>query len=138
MLLKELNKFCKNSLIDHLGMEFISAGKGQVKVKMPVDNRTIQPLGILHGGSIMALAETAGSAGSFLLVDREIYDVFGIEINGNHIANTKTKYVIAVADIVHEGKNTHVWNVNVYNADKKLISVCRITNMIIDKKLKRK
>ncbi len=133
LIINELNDFCKNSLIDHLDIKFIKSKEGYLEAKMPVDRRTIQPMGLLHGGAIMALAETVGSAGSYLLIDRDKFDVMGIEINGNHIANTKTDYVVAVGEIIHKGQITHVWSIKVFDADNVPVSVCRLTNIIINK-----
>ena len=103
---------------------------------MPVDKRTIQPMKLLHGGAVMALAETVASAGSFLKLDTNTFDVLGLEVNGNHIGNTTSAFVIATAKIIHEGKQTHVWDVSVNDEFGKPISVCRVTNIIIKKEKK--
>jgi 1,4-dihydroxy-2-naphthoyl-CoA hydrolase len=131
--IEELNNFCKGTLIEHLGIQFIEFNQESIKARMPVDNRTIQPMKLLHGGAVMALAETVASAGSFLLVDNKIYDVLGLELNGNHIGNTTSSFVIATANIIHKGKQTHVWNVSVNDEFDKPISVCRVTNIILKK-----
>jgi 1,4-dihydroxy-2-naphthoyl-CoA hydrolase len=130
---EDINEFCKNSLIDHLGIEITGISTDTVKATMPVDNRTKQPLGLLHGGAVMALVETAGSIGSYNLVDPGKYDVVGIEINGNHIGNTKCRFVYAIAHLIHHGKKTHVWNVDIFDEENTPISVCRITNMVLEK-----
>jgi len=132
-ILKDLNDFCKNSLIDYLDIRFTKTKDGYLEAKMPVDRRTIQPMGLLHGGAIMALAETVGSAGSYLMLERDKFNVVGIEINGNHIGNTKTDYVIAVGELIHRGQKTHVWDIKVFDAENVPISVCRLTNLIINK-----
>ena len=132
--LKELNAFCKNTLIDNLGIEFTFVEEGKLNATMPVDSRTIQPAKILHGGALMALAETVGSAGSMLLIDRENFNVVGIEINGNHIGNTTTGLVTAKGLLLHKGNSTHVWEIKIFDEEKKLLSICRLTNMIIEKK----
>ncbi|MBN2610800.1 MAG: hotdog fold thioesterase [Bacteroidales bacterium] len=130
---EDINKICKGSLIDHLGIVFTESGEKAIKAVMPVDSRTKQPMGLLHGGAVMALVETVGSVGSYNIVDREKFDVVGMEINGNHIGNTKCKYVYAKARLLHKGKRTHVWGVEVFDEDHKAISICRITNMVIEK-----
>ncbi len=130
---EDINILCKDTLIEHLGILITEAGKKIIKATMPVDTRTRQPLGLLHGGAIMALVETVGSVGSFNIVDRDKYDVVGIEINGNHIASAKSGIVYAVGHLIHQGKKTHVWTVNVFDESHKPVSVCRITNMILDK-----
>lgn len=131
--IKDVNELCKNSLIDHLGIVITELSFDTVKATMPVDNRTKQPLGLLHGGAVMALVETVGSVGSYNLVDPEKFDVVGIEINGNHIGNTNLHYVYAVGHLVHQGKKTHVWSVNIFDEKNVPVSVCRMTNMVIEK-----
>lgn len=131
LTIETINEICKNTLISNLGIEFIFADDTTVKAKMPVDQRTIQPMKILHGGANMALAETVGSAGSFLLIDRETQRVVGLEINGNHVASAKEGFVTATGKIVHKGSRTHVWTVEIHDQNNKLISTCRITNMIL-------
>ena len=133
LTVKDINEFCKNSLIEHLGISITETGAEKVKATMPVDSRTKQPFGLLHGGAVMALAETVGSIGSYNLVDPEKYDVVGIEINGNHIGNTKCSFVYAIARLIHQGKITHVWDVDIFDEESIPISVCRITNMVIEK-----
>jgi uncharacterized protein (TIGR00369 family) len=134
--LESLNNFCQNTLIDHLGIEFTRYEDNHLEASMPVDHRTIQPMKIIHGGALMALAETVGSAGSILLVDREKYDVVGIEINGNHVGNTMQGKVSAIGKILHQGNSTHIWEIKIYDNLGKLISICRLTNMIIEKQQK--
>jgi len=134
MTVDTLNEICKNSLIDHLGIVFTDISKKKIKATMPVDNRTRQPLGLLHGGAIMALVETVGSAGSYCIIDQEKYDVVGIEINGNHVKNTDCNEVYAIGELLHKGSRTHVWSVTVFDANNIPLSYCRITNMIIEKK----
>jgi len=130
---KDINELCKNSLIEHLGITITEINANGVRATMPVDNRTKQPLGLLHGGAVMALVETVGSIGSYNLVDPEKFDVVGIEINGNHIGNTKCSYVYAIAHLIHHGRKTHVWNVDIFDEENTPISVCRITNMVLEK-----
>jgi 1,4-dihydroxy-2-naphthoyl-CoA hydrolase len=129
----EINKFCKNTLIEHLGIVFTEITEDTVKATMPVDHRTKQPMGLLHGGAAMALVETVGSVGSYVLVDHTQFDVVGMEINGNHVGNTFEKMAYAVGKLLHKGKRTHVWGVNIYDEKDRPISICRITNMIVEK-----
>ena len=130
---ENINELCRNSLIDHLGITITEMNENTVRATMPVDNRTKQPLGLLHGGAVMALAETVGSLGSYNLVDPLKFDVVGIEINGNHIGNTKSSYVYAVAKLIHHGKITHVWSVDIFDEENTPISVCRMTNMVLER-----
>ncbi len=134
---ENVNDLCRNSLIDHLGIKITEMSENTVKATMPVDNRTKQPMGLLHGGAVMALAETVGSLGSYNLVDPLKYDVVGIEVNGNHIGNTKNSFVYAVARLIHHGRITHVWSVDIFDGEDTPISVCRITNMVVERNEKR-
>ena len=133
MTVDEVNQLCRNTLIDHLGIEFTEITDGFVVARMPVDKRTIQPMNLLHGGATLALAESVGSVGSYVMVDRTKYDVVGMEINANHIGNTNAKYVIATGEIIHKGQKTHVWDIKISDQYNSPISVCRLTNMIIEK-----
>ncbi len=129
--LEMLNKLCKNTMMEHLGIEYIELSKGRIVAKMPVDNRTIQPMKRLHGGATMALAESVGSAGSLTLVNPDEFMVLGVEINGSHVATTKENEVFGIGTIVHQGKTSHVWNIRIEDKTGKLISFCRITNRIV-------
>jgi 1,4-dihydroxy-2-naphthoyl-CoA hydrolase len=130
----QLNILCKNTLVDHLGIEFISAVEGEVVARMPVDNRTIQPFKILHGGASLALAETLASAGSAMLVDLSGSAVVGVEVNGNHVGSATSGFVVGTATIVHQGKQTHVWNIEIVDETKRKIMIGRVTVMVIIKK----
>ena len=101
---------------------------------MPVDHRTVQAMGHLHGGATAALAETVGSMGSALLVDREKYAVMGIEVNANHLKSVRSGQVTATGTLLHKGRTTHVWDIRVHNDAGELIAVCRLTNVVITKK----
>lgn len=132
-LISELNEFCKNTLVEHLGIEFTEAGEDFLKARMPVDNRTKQPMGILHGGASLALAETVGSAASIAIVDNQKYNVVGMQMTANHVGQATHGWVNATATLVHKGTRTHVWDILIINEEGKKISVCRLTNMIIEK-----
>lgn len=126
-----INKLCKNTLMEHLGMQFTELTAGRVVATMPVDKRTVQPLGRLHGGATMALAESIGSIGSSFLVDTEKFHVLGVEISGSHIGTTTEDEVIAIGTIIHQGKSSHVWEIKVQDKHQKLISLCRLSCRII-------
>lgn len=128
---KELNDLCKNTMMEHLGIEFTELSPGRVVARMPINERTIQPMKRLHGGAIMTLAESVGSAGSLALVDMSKFYVLGVEISGSHVGTTKEDYVLAEAGIVHQGASSHVWEIHVKDINDVLISVCRLTNRII-------
>lgn len=123
-------------MIEHLGIEFTELTYGHVVATMPVDHRTIQPMKRLHGGAIMTLAESVGSAGSLAIVDRSEYIVLGVEISGSHVGTTIENYVLAEANLVHEGVTSHVWEIHVKDKNDTLLSVCRLTNRIIPVKPK--
>ena len=136
LTVEELNNLCKNTMIEHLGIEFTELAYGHVVATMPVDHRTIQPMNRLHGGAIMTLAESVGSAGSLAIVERSEFIVLGVEINGSHVGTTLESYVLAEANIVHEGVTSHVWEIHVKDKNNTLLSVCRLTNRIIPIKQK--
>ncbi len=129
--LEMLNKLCKNTMMEHLGIEFIDVSEGRIVAKMPIDNRTVQPMKRLHGGATMALAESVGSAGSITLVDPAKFNVLGVEISGSHVATTSEKEVFGIGIIVHRGKTSHVWEIRIEDKNAKLISFCRLTNRIV-------
>jgi len=133
MTIDEINNFCKNSLVGHLDIEFIEVTPTTVVAKMPVHTPTHQPMGYLHGGASLALAETVGSAGSLFQIDPEKYNVFGMQVTGNHISTAKDGYVFATATLLHKGRTTHVWDVEIRDEENKLISVVRVTNAIVEK-----
>ena len=133
---EELNNLCRNTMIEHLGIEFTELTNGHVVARMPIDERTIQPMKRLHGGAIMTLAESVGSAGSLALVDSSRYIVLGVEISGSHVGSTSEDYVLAEGNIVHQGASSHVWEIHVRDKNDTLISVCRLTNRIIPIKTK--
>jgi 1,4-dihydroxy-2-naphthoyl-CoA hydrolase len=127
----ELNAYCQGTLNTALGIEFTEITKESIKATMPVDERTIQPMGMLNGGASMALVETVASAGANLYLDREKEVGFGLEINGNHCKPAfKGDTVTAIATPIHVGKTTHVWQVHIYNSESELINISRMTMAI--------
>lgn len=121
-------------MMEVLGVEYIDVQEGYVEARMPVDKRTHQPVGLLHGGASAALVETLGSMGSALLVDPNEYNVTGIEVNTNHVKGVREGWVIGKAKIVHRGKTTHLWNVDIFNENNELVATGRLTVLIIAKK----
>ena len=131
-----INQMNKNTLMEQLGIECIVLGKDYIVSRMPVDNRTHQPMGLLHGGASAALIESIGSMGSTLLIDLDKKQPVGLEINCNHIGGIKSGYVRATGKIVHAGKSTHLWQVDICEEETgRLICTGRLTLMIIDKRL---
>lgn len=124
----------ENTLIAALGIEWIEIGQGKVIATMPVDERTRQPMGYLHGGASVALAETAASVGTAAMIDLEKEICFGLEINANHIRSKKAGMVTATAEVLHRGKSTMVWDIKIKDENEMLICVSRCTMSIIEKK----
>jgi|SRR5690625_514226 len=123
------------TLLESLGIEVVSLDKQLVILTMPVDHRTRQPAGFLHGGASVALAETAASIGAILQVDPEKFNVFGIEINANHVKSKRDGLVTAKANPVHIGKTTMVWEINITDENNDLICISRCTVGVVPKKL---
>jgi len=121
-------------LMTSLGIEFIKTEKDNVTLTMPVDERTHQPAGFLHGGASVLLAETAASIGGFMNINQETELVFGIEINANHIKSKREGIVTAVATPIHIGKTTMVWNIRITDEENDLISISRCTLGVVPKK----
>lgn len=121
----------KNTLLEALGIEIVKLEKGKVIATMPVDHRTHQPFGLLHGGASVALAETVASLGAYELVDKEIEGVVGLEINANHIKGKRDGVVTAIATVLHQGRTTMVWDIKIVDEEEKLICVSRCTMAVI-------
>ena len=129
----QLQPLSDNTMGQHLGMEFIEVGEDFLKGRMPVDHRTRQPYGLLHGGASVALAETLGSVASAFVVDRSQYSAVGLEINANHLRGVREGFVTGIARPLHLGKTTHVWDIRIYDEKEKLVCVSRLTVAIIKK-----
>lgn len=123
-----------NTLMEALGIKLLSTDDQKIIMTMPVDARTRQPAGYLHGGASVALAETAASIGALLQVDDENESVFGIEINANHIKSKREGIVTAIATPFHIGKRTMVWNIDISDENDELVCVSRCTIGVIDDK----
>jgi 1,4-dihydroxy-2-naphthoyl-CoA hydrolase len=121
----------KGNLIDHLGIRFTEVGEDFVRATMPVDERTVQPYGLLHGGASVALAETLGSMGAAMCVDAADYLVVGQEINANHVRSARSGLVTGTARPIHIGGRTQVWGIDIVNEDNKLVCISRITLAVI-------
>ncbi len=129
-----LNKLSEHTLAEQLEIEFYDSGEDWLAARMPVNYKTRQPHGYLHGGASLALAETIASSGSYLLSDPEKETVFGVHVTGNHVSSIKEGTVIANATLVHKSKRTHIWDVRITDDAGKNISLCRVTNKIVEKK----
>ena len=132
--LNQINNFNRNTMMEILDIQCIEMGNDFIVATMPVDHRTHQPMGLLHGGASAALIESIGSIGSALLCDLTKEYPVGLEINANHIGGIKSGLVKAIGKIIHAGKRTHVWQVDIYdNESDKLICTGRLTVMIVQK-----
>ncbi len=131
---EEANLICQNTLVSHLGIRFLADEEGRFCATMPVASHTHQPMGLLHGGATAALAESLGSMASALLVDLERQSVVGIEVNANHLKGIRSGMVKATAEIIHQGRTTHVWDIRVTNEAGELVAVCRLTNLVIQQR----
>jgi 1,4-dihydroxy-2-naphthoyl-CoA hydrolase len=120
------------SLIGHLGIEVIEAGDDFLKARMPVDERTRQPAGVLHGGATVALAETLASWAASYVVDRTKHHCVGLEINANHLRPIADGFVYGTARPVHLGRTTHVWEVRVTDPKERLVAISRVTMAVLD------
>jgi 1,4-dihydroxy-2-naphthoyl-CoA hydrolase len=128
-----LNATSHGTLISHLNIEYTLIAKDVLCARMPVDHRAKQPMGILHGGASVVLAETVGSMAANLMVDRNKYYCVGLEINANHVRKASEGYVYAEAKPLHVGKTTHVWQIHITDEDGQLICTSRHTVAVIEK-----
>jgi uncharacterized protein (TIGR00369 family) len=133
-ILQNCNDFSKNTLMETLEIEFIDVGEDFLKAKMPVNSRIHQPMGLLHGGASVALAESVGSAASMLFVNAEKQEVRGIEISANHLRSKREGTVFATAKIIHQGRSIHLWEIKIEDEEGKLICLCKLSNIVLPKK----
>jgi len=122
-----LNSMNKNTLMETLSIEFIDVDENMIMAKMPVNPKVHQPYGILHGGATAALAETVGSCASALFIDK------GIELSINHLKSKKEGTVFGIAKPIHKGRTTHLWEIRIEDEAQNLISLCKLTNIVLDK-----
>lgn len=132
-ILETCNRFTKNTLMETLQIEYLDVGEDFLTAKMPVNSKVHQPMGLLHGGASVALAESVGSAASMVFIDQEKYDVLGIEISANHVKSKREGDVFATAKIIHKGNKLHLWEIRITDENNQLISICKLTNMILAK-----
>jgi 1,4-dihydroxy-2-naphthoyl-CoA hydrolase len=126
-------RFFRASLPMHLGIEFTEIGPDFLRGRMPVDDRTRQPFGILHGGASVALAETLGSTAAGLVVDPDKYRVVGQEINANHVRAVTDGFVIGTTRPLHVGKRSHVWEIRIADEQDRLVCISRITMFVMER-----
>lgn len=123
----------RETMATYLGIEWAGIGSDYLKARMPVDHRTRQPYGLLHGGASCVLSETVGSVASALVVDTSKYSCVGMEINANHLRSVREGWVTGTATPLHLGRNTHVWDIKIHDEQGQLICVSRLTVAIIQR-----
>ena len=133
-ILKVCNEICKGTLMETLEIEYIDVGENFLKAKMPVTSRVYQPDGVLHGGATAALAESVGSAASYVFLDGKEFFVRGIEISANHIKSISEGEVFATATILHKGRTTQLWDIRITDAHDNLVSLCKLTTIALPRK----
>ena len=130
----DLTALGRNTMSEYIGIEFVELGPDYLKGRMPVDYRTKQPYGLLHGGASCVLSETLGSIASALVIDREAFICVGLEINANHIRSATKGFVTGTASPLHLGKSTHVWDIKIHDEEGKLVCVSRLTVAVVPKR----
>lgn len=131
--LEKMNELSKGTLVEHLGIVYTEIGKDYLVGTMPVDNRTKQPLGLLHGGASAAFAETLGSMASLSLVNPETHQIVGIELNATHVKKVTDGFVTGKASLLSRSRKLHAWEIKITNEEGALICVSRLTVMVIPK-----
>lgn len=131
--LENLRPLGPNTMAEYIGIEWTEVGENYIKAKMPVDHRTKQPYGLLHGGASCVLAETIGSVASAMIIDQSKFICVGLEINANHIRSARDGCVTGICMPLHIGSTTHVWDIKIYDEREKLICVSRLTVAVLKK-----
>ena len=133
-ILKVCNGSSKDTLMETLEIEYTDVGADYLVGKMPVNSKVYQPDGVLHGGAMVALAESVGSMASYIFLDAQQFSIRGIEISANHVKSIREGDVIATAKIVHKGRTTQLWDIRLTDSEDNLISVCKLTTIALPKK----
>jgi len=130
---QELNATSAGTLVEHIGIEFLEVGEDYLKARMPVDRRTLQPMGLLHGGASAVLAETLGSVAAHLCEDVNQKHCVGLEINANHVRSVRSGFVYGVARPAHLGRSTQLWEIKITDEQDRLVCLSRLTMAVLDK-----
>ncbi|SHH15446.1 uncharacterized domain 1-containing protein [Flavobacterium micromati] len=133
-ILQYCNQASENTLMRTLNITYTDAGEDFLVATMPVNSAVHQPMGLLHGGATVALAESVGSAASMIFINSEVSEVRGIEISANHLKAKRSGMVTATARIIHKGASIHLWEIRIADENDNLISLCKLTNMILPKR----
>ena len=131
--IENLNELSRNTMVEHIGIEFLEVGDDYIKARMPVDHRTVQPAGLLHGGASVTLAETLGSVAANLCVDMSQKMCIGLDINANHIRSVTWGFVYGIVKPIHIGASTQVWEIRITDEQGKLVCISRLTMAVLNK-----
>ncbi len=129
--LSDINARIPGTMMEHIGIEFTEIGDDYIRGRMPVDHRTFQPAGLLHGGASVALAETLGSVSAFLCLERDDQYVVGMEINANHVRPVRSGYVYGECKPIHIGSSTHIWQTRITDEQDNLVCISRMTLAVL-------
>lgn len=132
--LNELTDLGKGTMGEHIGIEWLAVGETFLKARMPVDHRTRQPYGLLHGGASVSLAETIGSVGAAMVVDHSRHYCVGLEINANHVRSVRDGFVTGTGSPLHIGASTQVWEIRIEDMRGKLVCISRLTVAVLKRK----
>ncbi len=132
-ILEQCEKMCPNTLLETLEISFSEVGEDYLVAKMPVTPKVHQPDGVLHGGAMVALAESVGSAASYVFLNSKDFFIRGIEISANHVKSVKEGYVFAKAEVVHKGRTTQLWDIKIRDEEENLISIVKLTTIALPK-----
>lgn len=132
--IEAINKRNENTMASYIGIETIEIGNDYLKARMPVDQRTVQPLRVVNGGAYCALAETVGSTAANLVLDRDKFVAMGLDINANHIRSASKGFVYGTAKPFHIGRTTQVWEIKITDEEEKLCCICRLTMSVVELK----
>jgi 1,4-dihydroxy-2-naphthoyl-CoA hydrolase len=132
--LDDLTRLSKDTMVEHLGIEYTEIGENSITAKMPVDKRTHQPDGLLHGGASVTLAETLGSVAANLCIDRSKKFCVGLEINANHIKAVRNGYVTGITQPIHLGGSTQIWEIRITDEQDALVCIVRLTMAVLARK----
>lgn len=128
------NDMCKNTLMETLRIKFTDAGEDFLTATMPVNPGVHQPMGLLHGGASVALAESVGSAASMLYVNPEKQEIRGIEISANHLRSKREGVITGTARIIHKGRSIHLWEIRIEDEEGRLVCLCKLSNMVLPRR----
>lgn len=133
-ILKICNDICAGTLMETLDISYVDVGENFLVAKMPVNSKVFQPDGVLHGGASVALAESVGSAASYVFLDAQKVMVRGIEISANHVRSVNSGEVFAKATILHNGRTTQLWEIRITDEEDRLVSLCKLTTIALPRK----